>query len=298
MAAQSRQFPDSTVPRTADGRPDIEGVWTYGTTTPLERPPQFTGRRTVTDAEAQTFVRQAATERRAVVAQRLGITEVDDGDRPWLKRNGENVTSVIREPSDGRIPQLTAAALLRFKRLTFDRLDGPEDLPLSERCIQGLSGPPLMPNVQFPNLHIVQASTNVAFLQEAGHDARVVPIDGARHLPPVLRAWQGDARGRWQGDTLVIDSINFRDAIAQRRPDSRFGPDLHTIERLTLMSANELRYEFTVDDPTMFLSSWGGEFTMRRMRKPLYEMACHEGNYALANMLRGARVQEHIDANR
>ena len=189
------------------------------------------------------------------------------------------------------VPPLTSEATRRVEQFAFDRFDRAQDASLSERCIRSLAGPPLTPVVQFPNLQIVQTATHVALLQEEGHDVRLVSLTDPQHLPATLPAWLGDARGRWDGDTLVVDSTNFRDAMAQRRPDTRSDSHLHVIERFTPIGPDDLRYEFTVDDPTVFVSSWTGEFTMHRVRTPLYEVACHEGNYALANMLRGARAR-------
>jgi hypothetical protein len=277
---------------TVNGHPNLEGVWTYGTATPFERPDAFAGRRFMTDDEAAAYARQAAADRRAVVASRFGIMEVGDTDRPYMLENGRKVTSIISDPPDGRMPALTREAQQRLDGLDFDRLERSQDMPLSERCVRSLSGPPMFPDVQFPNVQIAQTNEQIVFALEDLHDTRIIPFSN-RNARSTIRSWVGNSQATWSGNTLIIDTVNFKDQFEQRRKNNRFDRNLHLIERITPIEANVLRYQFTIDDPTMFERQWSGSFTMRRTDMPLFEIACHEGNYSMANILRGARLAEH-----
>jgi hypothetical protein len=282
----------SGLPRTSEGHPNLEGYWVFGTPTPLERPEGF-GKAPffASDAEAEQFVRDAQTRRQATVTERIGVQEVREGlaNEQFIELNGRKVTSMIFEPNDGRIPFISP----RVQQAPIEeRYDGPEDLPLSERCLKDLSGAPLVPNAGPSILQIVQSPDHLALFQEYGRELRVVPFGGGAHLSNRFQEWTGDSRGRWEGDTLVIDTTNFRDAMRQRRPSSRFDHNLHLTERLTLIRPDVIWYEFTVDDPTLFTRPWSAHFSLRKKDDRVFEFACHEGNYSLPNILRGARAQE------
>jgi hypothetical protein len=288
-----------SVPRARDGHPNIEGVWTFSTATPLERPARFAGRRFMTDDEAEQYRAQFLADRRAKLVEVGAVAEFSQQDAPFVTIDGRRPTSLILDPPDGRIPDLTPEARQKWGR-PLEGLDGPENRLLPERCLRGDGGPPMLPNVsgsplerevEFPYVQIVETQGEVVFVQEGFDAARIVPLDGRPHLSSHIRSWHGDSRGRWNGDTLIVETTNFRDQAEQRRVSSRFDRNLHVVERLSLTS-DMLWYEFTVDDPTMFTKTWSGAFPMRRSDAQIYEVACHEGNYAMSNMLRGARVQE------
>ncbi len=201
-------------------------------------------------------------------------------------------TSLVVDPADGRVPPLTSQARARLDALTRSRkehhADNPEDLPLSERCLLWGADPPLVPVSYNNNLQIIQTRDHVMILTEMVHDARVIPLDGRPHLPAGIHQWKGDSRGHWDGDTLVVDTTNYTDS-------TRFqgsGTGLHVVERFTLGDRDLLRYDFTVDDPAAFARPWSGRLWMRRTTDRIYEYACHEGNYSMPGILRGARFGE------
>ena len=166
---------------------------------------------------------------------------------------------------------------------------GPEDRGAFERCLLGFNaGPPMHPSGYNNNLQIFQTPNSVALLIEMVHDVRVVPLDGRPHLPASMRQWKGDSRGRWEGDTLVVETRNFTEATSFRGS----GPNMHLIERFTRLSPGRLLYEFTIDDPESFTKPWTVAVPMKKTDQPIYEYACHEGNYSMMNMLAGARALE------
>jgi hypothetical protein len=199
----------------------------------------------------------------------------------------------VIDPPDGRIPPLTPEAQ---RRLEASRAaarqhpaDGPEDRSLAERCILWpTAGPPMLPSFYNNNYQIVQGPDYVAILVEMIHDVRLIPINNGGHLPAGLRQWMGDPRGHWEGDSLVVDTTNFTDKTNFRGSDA----NLHLTERFTRTDEDTLLYEFTVDDATAFTRPWTGRIPMSRGAGPIFEYACHEGNYAMADMLRGARAAE------
>ena len=315
-------------PRTPWGDPDLQGVWEYWTFTPLEKPAELAGRDVLTEEEA------------AVIAQRLSAEAVGrDDTRPpegqtggynqsfWTERSrAEALTqpSLLVDPPDGRIPPRTEAEQRRAAahrdagerpvrlRATGVGSDGPEDRGLAERCIVGFStGPPMLPGGYNNNIQIFQAEGYVVLLAEMVHDVRVVPVDGRPHLPSGIRQWLGSSRGRWEGDTLVVETTNFTDKVASFSPmafDSELGGfrsmafgtggSLHLTERFTRTGAGTLEYEFTIDDPQTFTRTLTGRLPMNRSDLPLYEYACHEGNYGLLNILAGARAEEEREGSR
>jgi hypothetical protein len=230
--------------------------------------------------------------------------------------DGQKRTSLVIDPADGKVPAMTEAARERLAanrnaRPTSDAgesgrdpgfegptaYDDPERRPLGERCLLGFgstSGPPILPNYFYNNLHqIVQAKDTVMILTEMVHDARVVRMN-APHLPQSIRKWMGDSIGRWDGDTLVVDTTNFTDKTRFRGSTA----DLHVVERFSRLDANTLRYRFTIEDPNTWAQPWTGEYTWPATDDHVYEYACHEGNYALENILRGARLKEADDAKK
>ena len=282
-------------PRTPEGQPDLQGTWTNTTITPLERPAELAGKAYLTEAEA------AAWEKKTLATQtgdrRDGGPEADVArsyNEFWRDRGtkvvGSRRTSLIADPADGKIPALTPQAQKKLaETAAYSRLhatDGPENRNLWERCLT--RGLPMLPGPYNNDFEIVQGPGYVAILHEMIHDVRVIPLDGRPHLPPSITQWFGDPRGHWEGDTLVVDTTNFSPETNFRGASDR----LHLIERFTRVAPDEIRYEFTVDDPTTFTRVWKAEIPMYPAEGRIFEYACHEGNYALADILRGARAQE------
>jgi hypothetical protein len=209
---------------------------------------------------------------------------------------GTRRTSLIVDPPDGKMPPLTPEAQQRFatKMAAYSRAAvGPEDRGVGERCILGFnSGPPMLPSAYNNNLQIFQTDGHVALLNEMVHNTRIIAMDGRPHLPGQVRQWVGDSRGRWQGDTLVVETTNFLGETAF--PNS--GPNLHLTERFSRADADTLLYEFTVSDPSTWTKPWTVQVPMRRSNEPLYEYACHEGNYGMMNLLSAARAVEAGEA--
>jgi hypothetical protein len=275
-----------TPPRTPDGKPDLQGIWDFRTATPLERPREFAGKRFFTDEEAAEFEKRTAERIDGIVAVHPPFW-LDYG----MKVLTDKRTSLIVDPPDGRVPALTADAQKNAAARAAARRgppDGPEDFNLGERCLLFSAGPPIVPGPYNNNLQIVQTPHAVVLLTEMIHDARIVPMDGRPHLPGDIRPWLGDSRGRWQGDTLVVETTNFSDRTSFRGSDRH----LRLIERFSLQNQRTLMYEFTLDDPTAFTQPWTVALPMARTEDQIYEYACHEGNYGLVDMLRGARFEE------
>ncbi len=274
-----------TPPRTPDGRPDFQGIWDFRTATPLERPAAFAGREFFTSEEAAAFERQSAER----LEETLAVHPAD-----WLDY-GRTVlasrrTSLIVDPADGRVPALTPAARKTSAARAEARrsADGPEAFSLGERCLLFGAGPPIIPGPYNNNIQIVQTRDTVVVFNEMIHDARIIPTDGRPHLPASIRPLMGDSRGRWDGDTLVIETTNFTDRTRFRGSDEH----LRLIERFTRTDADTLIYEFTLDDPTAFAAPWTARWPMAKTTAQIYEYACHEGNYGLRNMLTSARFAE------
>ena len=305
-AAQSTNT--STPPRTAWGQPDLQAVWDFRSITPLQRPEELADQEFLTEEEAANL-EQATIDRNERLlnrpARRTEVTEsVDRGEdgapgfynNLWLDRGttvvGTRRTSLVIDPPDGRIPALTPAAQERSaaraalsQRIT----EGPEDRSLSERCIlRGNAGPPMTPGGYNNNVQLFQTPGYVVIFTEQIHDARIVPMDGRPHLPQHLRQWMGDSRGRWEGKTLVVETTNFSNKAYFRGA----GEGMHLIERFTRADADTLNYEFTVSDPQSFTKPWTAQIPMRKSLDPIYEYACHEGNYSMESTLSGARAIE------
>jgi hypothetical protein len=298
-----------TVPRTADGKPDMQGYWTNLTLTPLERPKGLGSKEFYTPEEI------AAAQKKE--RERLALN-VADG-RPTEQGTADDVhydfaqfgldkaqanpawdkrTSLIIGP-EGTIPALLPEARKRAADIAAKNkgheFDGPENRPLSARCIiMGYDAVPMLPAGYNNNLQIVQGEGFVSVLHEMNHSARLIPTDGKPHLPPSVHQWRGDSRGRWEGDTLVVDVTNFD----ERNPFHGSSDRMHVVERFTRVAADTILYRFTVEDPGTWDKPWSAELVMSKVKGPIYEFACHEGNYGLANTLSGARVAEQQAAKK
>jgi hypothetical protein len=322
------------IPRLADGHPDLQGMYDLATLTPVERPAGTP--LVMTDEQAAKLEKDVAARKSyqdaPIKADRGAPPVGGDGSAGaagnvggynsyWIDSGsqysvieGQKRASIVIDPPEGRIPQMTAAArqrLARNVRPTSDAAareddpgfegagayDDPERRPLGERCLLGFgstSGPPALPNYFYNNLHqIVQTKDTVLILTEMVHDARLVRMNG-EHAPKSIRKWMGDSIGRWEGDTLVVDTTNFTDKTRYRGSTE----NLHVVERFSRMDAKTLLYRFTVEDPATWDRPWTGEYTWPSTDEQMYEYACHEGNYAMGNILRGARLKETNDAKK
>jgi hypothetical protein len=327
ISAQAASKP-YTPPRTPDGHPDLQGTYDLATLTPLERPAGLNA--VLTKEQAALFEKAVAARLeqgdQQIKGDRPAPPKGGDGsvgpagnvggyNTFWLDPgssytivNGERRTSLIVDPPDGKVPAMTPAGRQRvaafLARPTSDATerndpglepagayDDPERRPLGERCLLGFgstSGPPVLPNYFYNNLHqIVQTPDSVMILTEMVHDARIVRMN-APHLPRTIRKWMGDSVGHWEGDTLVVDTTNFTDKTRFRGSSD----NLHVVERFTRVDNRTLLYRFTIDDPTTWEEPWIGEYVWPATDEHIYEYACHEANYALENILRGARLRE------
>ncbi|MDO8794599.1 MAG: hypothetical protein Q7J25_08275 [Vicinamibacterales bacterium] len=286
-----------------DAHPNFEGIWNSATTTPIERPAALKDKPFFTPAEAAAWDRQYAERNAepspAAAAKQTGTGTYNAFYREWGTRTVKTFrTSIITEPADGRIPALTpAAAEVKRRRLEgLKKFENPEDLGLQDRCLAFLTaGPPMLPYSYNSNYQIVQTRDAVVIHVEMIHDARIIRLDGRPHLSPRIRLAMGDSIGRWEGNTLVIDTTNFDDGGGfYGDAGGNFGWDrnLHLVERLRLFDADTLLYRFEINNPSAFTRPWKGELTMTRSTGPIYEFACHEANYSLTNMLRGYRAAE------
>jgi hypothetical protein len=284
-----------TPARTASGAPDIQGVWNYGTMTPLERPAQWAGKEVLTKEEAEAYEKQT-------VARRDENDAVTAGPDWWELQNNvlkNRRTSLVIDPPTGRIPATTAEYQARQQaggrgRGRGNAYEGPETLSLQDRCIAWpAAGPPYQPTVYNNNVQIVQSPGYVMLLSEMIHVARIVRMDGSPH--GTMPRWYGDSRGRFEGDTLVVDTVNFNGRLNYRGS----GENLHLIERFTRTGPDTMEYRYTVDDPGVWTSPWTVQLDMTRIDGLVYEFACHEGNeISVTGTLRGARLAEKESAVR
>jgi hypothetical protein len=289
----------ATPPPTRDGRPDLQGVWDFRSATPMERPAQFADKPVLTEAEAAALTEQVLTERFENDRDNPNFKIAYDTNL-WFDQGKEirdKRSSLIINPSDGRIPPLTPQGKRRQEEeaaLGKHPAAGPEDRNLSERCIVGFNaGPPMIPSFYNNSMQVFQTRDYVVILTEMIHNARLVPLTERPNVPSTVRLWQGDSRGHWEGDTLVVETANFR-REGTGHLDLKPTPDgnLHVTERFTRVDRNTLRYTFTVDDPTIWTRPWTAEVNMIPSSGPIYEYACHEGNYSMTNLLSGARAEE------
>ena len=282
-----------SLPRTPDGRPDLQGLWSNATTTPLERPGTLAGKPALTDEERAALQEEVNERVNADRPPRPG----DPGtyNEFWWERGTlTNQTSLIVDPPDGRLPPWTPETQSRedARRATRRTADSWEDRNLAERCIT--RGAPKLPGGYNNNFQILQTPGYIAILQEMIHEVRIIPLDGRPHLNPAIRMWLGDSRGRWEGDTLVVETTNYDDDI---RFNSYYccrgsGANQRIVERFTRIDADTIDYRFTVSDPTAFTKPFTISVPMQKFAGPIYEYACHEGNISMEHILRGAREQE------
>jgi hypothetical protein len=296
-----------TPPRTADGQPDLQGVWSNNNVTPLERPAALAGKPLLTDAEVAALKAKAADlfagdgdaafGDDVFIAAVSGVQKFTSSDATtgnynqfWIAdRDFDNRTSLITDPPDGRLPPLTPEAQKRGPNVQTNRQrgsDGPEDRSLSERCIT--FGAPRIQAAYNSYFQIFQTRDHVAILMETIHDARIIPLDGRSHVGQNIRQWLGDSVGHWEGNTLVVDTTNYS-------PKSDFRgshENLHVVERFTRVSPNRIDYEITVNDPTTWTKSWSAMIPLKLADEEIYEYACHEANEGMVGILAGARKQE------
>jgi hypothetical protein len=287
-------------PRAADGHPDFSGIWTYATATPLQRPPALAGKSVLTDAEAAAYekglgaggcrILKCDGTSASRVATAYGDFWWDFGNKLVLNR-----TSLIVDPPDGLMPAYTPAgqkmaAAAMEARMKAESPDGPEDLSLSDRCLVGFNaGPPLTPSAYNNNIHLFHTKDQLAIVNEMIHSTRIIALDGRPHLSQAVRQWLGDSRGKWDGDTLVVETTNFRPETAPGGGDYL---KARLVEKFSRMNRDILMYEYTMDDPAIWTRSWTVQIPLSRSEEPLFEYACHEGNYAIQNILTGARMKE------
>jgi hypothetical protein len=302
------------VPRTPWGDPDLQGTWDFTTITPLQRPPELAGKAFLTEREAAALEKQINQQRvqtEEVSPGSLGGVPRLDTDPGiynlswWWEQNGRRLvasrrTSLVIDPPDGRIPPLTrqAQAISKARDEARELRRAPDDLPLAERCIMGFnSGPPMVPGPYNNLVQVFQSPGYVVIVNEMVHDARVVPLDTRPHLGGAFQFWAGDSRGRWEGDTLVVETRNLTS-----HGTGTFGlPGLtdrnaRVVERFTRTGDRGLIYRFSITDPTVFTRPWSAEVPMTRVDGFVMEYACHEGNYSLPNILAGARAEEKTSA--
>ena len=293
------------IPRASDGHPDLQGVWTNATLTPLERPADLAGKATLTDAEAKTYEKKdlqsntldsdvESNFNKATGGPGVGAYNnlfVDRGSE-LARVDGLKRTSLIIDPPDGKIPPLTDEARQQTSVAlrAFARYDRVKDRPLSERCIIGFgstSGPPMLPVLYNNNYEIVETPNAIMILVEMVHDIRVIRINGT-HKPAEIRQLLGDSIGQWEGDTLVVDTTNFTGKTRFRGSSE----NLHVIERFRRVDAHTILYRATIEDPATYTKPWTIEYPFLATAGPVYEYACHEGNYAMPDILGGARKLE------
>ena len=316
------------VPRTPEGRPDLQGNWSNATITPMQRPqgqgPVLTRDEVAAiEGQRETLIEDASAasdpDRDAPPAGGAAFTGnpldagtgtynyvyIDGGDRVAIY-NDEARSSIVTSPANGRIPSLTPEAQqrradLRESNSQFGEFDHPELRGLAERCIMSFgsnAGPPMLPNGFYNNNYtIVQTPDHIVIFTEMVHDVRIIRMGEPVPLPEHIRPWMGDSWGHWEGDTLVIETTN----LPPRQLNGTYtypggSEQMRVIERLTRADQNTINYEFTVVDPGTYTGEWGGEVPMKALDGLIYEYACHEGNYALGNILGGARYQERLDA--
>jgi hypothetical protein len=291
--------------RSADGKPDLSGVWNNASLTPLERPASLGDKQFFTEQEAAQF---ASSKLKDVNRDRRDGSNQADLDRAYNEAffdRGTNVsrtmrTSLIVDPANGKVPPLTPDAAKKWKQTqAYFELhpgDGPEERPLPDRCLMfSQAGPPMFPGNYNDNYLISQTKDYLVIRAEMGDIARIIPLNGRAHIPSSIRQWSGDPVGHWEGNTIVVDSTNFR-ATARSRfgvvYDGMTDENLHVVERFTREGPDMIRYKATVDDPTVYSQPWTVEIAMNQVKDRLFEYACHEGNYGMSGVLSGYRAQE------
>ena len=295
----------SDAPRTAWGQPDLQGVWDFRSITPLQRPERLENQEFLTEEESAEL-EQAAVARDAAAWDREARRTEAGGNvgaynNFWMDRGqkavGTRRTSLIVDPPNGRMPEQTTAAQQRAGvRRDYRRehpADGPEDFSNGVRCILGFNaGPPFTPSAYNNNMQLFQTPDHVVVVTEMVHTARIIPLDGSPHLPSNVQQWSGDSRGHWEGETLVVETTNHTDKTRWRGST----PDMRLVERFTRVDAETLLYEFTVTDPTTWTAPWTAAVPLLLNPEPMFEYACHEGNYSMGVMLAGTREEEKAAA--
>ncbi|HEY7290661.1 MAG TPA: hypothetical protein VH583_12570 [Vicinamibacterales bacterium] len=278
-------------PRMPDGHPDLQATWDFAQLTPFERPGDFAGRESVSEEEAEEFAQKRVETTNKDRRDGGAAADVERAYNDFWWDFGTRVSkqsSLVVDPADGRLPPTTAAAQERAAQRR-NKYDNPEERPLPERCILGFnSGPPMVPSAYNNNVRIVQTPGRVVIVNEMIHSARIVDLSGRPHWPTDMRFLTGDSIGRWDGDTLVVDTTNF----ARENVFRGSSTGMHLVERFTRVDRETLRYDFTVDDPQTWTRPWSASVPMARTDQPMFEYACHEANYALEGVLKGARYQE------
>ncbi len=306
-APAAAQDSDWTLPRTPDGQPDLQGVWANNNATPLERPAEWAGKERLTAeelAELRIAAEQAVDDGDALFGDQLVLAAIErtkaesydpttgNYNQFWIaERDFNDRTSLVIDPPDGRIPALTASAGDRSAMLRARRRDHPADSytdrPLSERCVT--YGVPRLGAGYNSYYQIFQSPDHVVVYHEMNHDARVIPIDGTPPLDDDVRLWHGDSRGRWEGDTLVVETANYSAQATFRGLSSE---NMRITERFTRVGPRTLDYEVTVDDPTTYTGPWTVRIPLRGTTDAIYEYACHEGNIGMDGILAGHRAEE------
>jgi len=290
-----------TAPKTAWGHPDLQGVWTNTTTTPLERLPEAADKQTLSDEERADLSKKVA-QRVNADTRRPG--QVGAYNEFWFERGTLNTrTSLLIDPPEGKVPAYTPAAQKRWEATEAARKAHPADSWLDrssyDRCItRGMPGA-MMPGFYNHNYHILQTPNYIAIVVEMIHDARIIPIDGRAHLNSGISQWLGDSRGHWEGDTLVVETTNFNDKVFERSNTvSSFGSGWKLVERFRRVDADTIDYQFTINDPRTFTKPWTVAAPMSKSEGRLFEYACHEGNYAMPHILSAARSEEEEAARK
>jgi hypothetical protein len=287
--------PGYSPPRLASGKPDLQGLWSNALVTPLERPADLADKEYLTEEEAREYERKRVEavnrDSRPTDAEADILLAYNDF---WWDSGNSGVktmrTSLIVDPPNGRIPELTAAAKARIAATPPPSADGPETQGLSTRCIYyATAGPPMTPGSYNNHYQLVQTDEHVLIINEMIHETRIIPLDGRPFPPDSVRQWRGSSRGHWEGDTLVVETRNRRTETGFRGS----GPNMHLTERFKRVADDVLLYEFTIDDPETFVQPWTVQVTSSRVTDDLmYEYACHEGNQSMFGILRGARAAE------
>ena len=285
------QAPKSMVARLPDGHPDLQGTWDFAQLTPFERPGAFAGKDSISDEEAEEFAQQRITSQDKDKRDGGAAADVERAYNDFWWDFGKRVakqTSLVVDPPDGRVPAATAAAQARAAARR-GKYDNPEERPLAERCVLGFnSGPPMVPSAYNNNMQLVQTRDNVVILNEMIHSARIVSLSGRPHASKEIRSLTGDSIGHWEGDTLVVDTTNFSQEAGFRGATA----NMHLVETFTRVDNDTLRYEFTVEDPATWARKWTASIPMTKTSELIYEYACHESNYGMVGVMKGARFED------
>ena len=309
--------PGYVAPRTPDGHPDLQGVWANNDATPLERPKELEGRQYLTEKEVESLRKRASElfngETDAAFGDSVYLAALKEAEEFqstdttgnynhfWIvEREFDNRTALITDPSDGRLPALTPegerqrAEAAEHRRL--HPADRPEDLPLSHRCIS--FGVPRIRAGYNSYFQIFQTRDHVAITQEMIHDVRLIPLDGRPHLNPDVRQWHGDSRGRWEGETLVVETRNFSEKGRYGAPFDVSSDEQVVVERFTRIAPKTIQWDVTVTDPVVWTRPWTATVLLRSTPDPIFEMACHEGNEGMSGALEGHRALERANEGR